>query len=149
MKVGLWSTSAGANTTAVPDGWPEGQPPSSVNNCAREMMAATRVYLDDAEWFDHGFSPTFINANSFSITGNQLSFLSAGRAIKLHDVTDIIRSVQTASFTTVTTVQLNSGSAITASMSSFAKPGRNWRRSVFVSIRYGGRGTRSLLPSSR
>lgn len=34
-----WAVSAGGNTAATPDGWPEGQLPSTVNNCAREMMA--------------------------------------------------------------------------------------------------------------
>jgi hypothetical protein len=36
-----WSTTAASNNSAPPDGWPEGQAPSSVNDCAREQMRAT------------------------------------------------------------------------------------------------------------
>jgi len=35
-----WSETAASNNSAVPNGWPEGQLPSTVNDCAREMMAA-------------------------------------------------------------------------------------------------------------
>lgn len=35
-----WSTTAGSNNDASPDGFPEGMAPSGVNNSARELMAA-------------------------------------------------------------------------------------------------------------
>lgn len=37
-----WSETAASNNSATPDGWPEGQLPSSVNNCAREGMGAVK-----------------------------------------------------------------------------------------------------------
>lgn len=37
-----WSETAANNNAAAPNGWPEGQLGSSVNNCAREMMAALK-----------------------------------------------------------------------------------------------------------
>jgi hypothetical protein len=120
MKVGLWSTTAGSNNSTPPDGWPEGQAPSTVNDCAREMMAAIRTALQDIDFFDHGLSPTFINANSFSVPTDQTSRLMGGRKLKLFDAATIYRAIQTATFTAVTTIQLESGSAITASLSSFA-----------------------------
>jgi len=48
IRSSTWSTTAGDNNASPPDGWPEGQSPSSVNNCAREMMAAIkRAWNDD------------------------------------------------------------------------------------------------------
>jgi hypothetical protein len=35
-----WSTTAASNNSSPPNGWPEGQAPSTVNDCGREMMAA-------------------------------------------------------------------------------------------------------------
>jgi len=45
-----WSVLANDNDAAVPDGWPEGQDKSTVNNCAREMMAAMKAWYEDAGW---------------------------------------------------------------------------------------------------
>ncbi len=41
-----WSTSASANTAAAPDGWPEGMAAADINNCAREMMAALKIWYN-------------------------------------------------------------------------------------------------------
>src|SRR5579859_8231414 len=41
-----WSETAASNNAAPPDGWPEGQNPSTVNNCAREMMGALKSDWD-------------------------------------------------------------------------------------------------------
>ena len=119
-KVGLWSTTAGNNNSTPPDGWPEGQAPSTVNDCARENMAALKTALQDIDFFDHAFSPTFINANSFSVPGDQTARLNANRQLKLFDATTHIRSIGSASFTTVTTVSLGAGTALTSSLTSFA-----------------------------
>lgn len=119
MKVGKWSTTAGNNNATPPDGWPEGQAPSTVNDCAREMMASIKTALQDIDFFDHDFTPTYVNANSFTVTGDQTARLVAGRRLKLYDASTIVRDISAASFTVVTTIQLASGSAITASLSSF------------------------------
>lgn len=134
MKVGLWSTTAGSNNSATPDGWPEGQAPSTLNDCAREMMAAIKTAIQDIDYFDHGFSPTYINANSFSVPGNQTDRLLGGRQLKLFDAATIYRAISTASYTTVTTVQLASGSAVTASLSSFAVSIINPAHSILPSV---------------
>lgn len=39
-----YSETDASNTAAVPNGWPEGQAPSSVNNCARAMMGALKRF---------------------------------------------------------------------------------------------------------
>ena len=119
-KVGRWSTTAANNNATPPDGWPEGQAPSTVNDCARENMAAIKTAMQDMDFFDHDFTPTFINANSFSVPGDQTSRIVAGRQLKLYDATTHIRDVGSASFTTVTTISLGAGTALTSSLSSFA-----------------------------
>ncbi len=39
-----WSETDSANTAAPPDGWPEHQAPSTVNDCARMMMGAIKRF---------------------------------------------------------------------------------------------------------
>ena len=41
-EVNTWSPSAPSNTMAAPNGFPENAPPSTVNDSAREVMAAVR-----------------------------------------------------------------------------------------------------------
>lgn len=125
MKLGRWSTAAGSNNSATPDGWPEGQLPSTVNDCAREMMASIRTAAMDFQFIDQDYTPTYITSSSFSVPGNQTSAIQIGRRLKLFDATAGVQqilyaTVASVSFTSVTTVQLvtDSGS-LTASLSSF------------------------------
>lgn len=119
-KVGSWSTTAGSNNATPPDGWPEGQAPSTVNDCAREMMAQIRTLISDAQYIDQNITPTFISATSFSVTGDQTSAIHAGRRLKLFDGSTFYATVLSASFTAVTTISVSSTGALTASLSSFA-----------------------------
>lgn len=125
MKIGRWSPAAGSNNEAVPDGWPEGQLPSTVNDCAREMMAAIRVAVLDLQFVDQGMTPTYITASSFSVPGNQTSAIQIGRRLKIFDATAGVQqilyaTVQSVSFTAVTTVHIESDSgSLTSSLSSF------------------------------
>src|SRR5690348_12415902 len=41
-----YSEAAASNSQAVPAGWPEGMNPSSVNDCARENMAANKRWYN-------------------------------------------------------------------------------------------------------
>lgn len=125
MKVGRWSQAAGSNNQTVPDGWPEGQLPSTVNDCAREMMASIRTMMADAQYFDHDFTPSFITATSFSVPGNQTSAIHIGRRLKIFDATAgvqqiIYATVVSVSFTAVTTIHIEAdGGSLTSSLSSF------------------------------
>jgi len=70
-KVNTWSTTAASNNSASPNGWPEGMPPSGVNNSAREMMAQVRNVWNDKEWFllgDGDGTTTFTRASGTSVT---------------------------------------------------------------------------------
>lgn len=125
-KVGSWSTTPGSNNSTPPDGWPEGQAPSTVNDCAREMMASIRTLINDIQYIDQNFTPTFINTTSFSVAGDQTSAIHAGRRLKIYDATAgvatvIYATVVTASFTAVTTISVSAdGGQLTSSLSSFA-----------------------------
>src|SRR5574337_1848612 len=125
-KLGSWSTTPGSNNATPPDGWPEGQPPSTVNDCARAMMAQIRAAFNDLQYFDPNLTPTFINATSFSVVGDQTSAIHAGRRLKIFDATagvatTIYATVLTASFTVVTTISISADAGqLTASLSSFA-----------------------------
>lgn len=125
-KLGSWSTTAGSNNSTPPDGWPEGQAPSTVNDCAREMMASIRTVFNDAQYFDPNLTPTFVSSTTFTVAGDQTSAIHQGRRLKLFDATagvatTIYATVLTASFTTVTTISCSVDSgALTSSLSSFA-----------------------------
>lgn len=120
MKIGLWSSTPASNSSTPPDGWPEGQAPSTVNDCAREMMAAVRTYCADAQWFDHGMSPTYINATSFSVPGSQGAILEASRKLKFYGATTNYGTIVTASASAASTTVVFTGTTITAQLSSFA-----------------------------
>lgn len=48
-NISQWSISAASNNAAPPDGFPEGQAPSTVNDCAREVMAAVARQFQDSD----------------------------------------------------------------------------------------------------
>lgn len=124
MKWGLWSTTAASNSATPPDGWPEGQAPSTVNDCAREMMAAIKTgILDLAQGYvDIGQSPTFVTATTFTTPNNDLSYMNVGSRLRFNVGSSVLYgTVSAASYSTNTgvTVVLDSGS-LTASLSSMA-----------------------------
>ncbi len=47
--VRLWSQTPASNNSSPPDGWPEAQAPSTVNDCAREMMASLAEWMADTQ----------------------------------------------------------------------------------------------------
>lgn len=50
-KLLTWALTALGNSSSSPDGFPEGMPPSSVNNSAREVMAAAATFADQLQGF--------------------------------------------------------------------------------------------------
>lgn len=49
-----WSTTAGNNNSAAPDGFPENMAPSGVNNAARELMAQIKTLVNALPWIPYG-----------------------------------------------------------------------------------------------
>lgn len=65
-NISQWSTSAASNTSAPPDGAPEGQAPSTVNDCMREIMAASARQYQDTD----GSLVTGGTSNAYTLTTN-------------------------------------------------------------------------------
>lgn len=121
MKIGKWSTTAANNNSTPPDGWPEGQAPSTVNDCAREMMASIRTMLNDMSFIDLDHTPTQTSSVTFTLPGNVVSFYDVGRRVKCFDASTLYGTVISSSFTTNTgiTLRLDSG-LLTSSLTSVA-----------------------------
>lgn len=66
-EVYTWDKVAANNNDAPPDGWPENQAYSSVNNCAREMMAALARDLADR----NGTLTSAGTAPAYTLTSNR------------------------------------------------------------------------------
>jgi len=81
--ISTWSTTAANNNLAPPDGWPEGQAPSTVNDVGREMIAALRTQFEDAQWFNDGKTKTRVSTTQFRIDGEDVtSAYHVGRRVK-------------------------------------------------------------------
>jgi hypothetical protein len=65
-NISQWSTSAASNNSAPPDGSPEGQAPSTVNDCMREIMAASARQYQDSD----GSLATGGTSNAYTLTTN-------------------------------------------------------------------------------
>lgn len=59
-----WSETDASNNASPPNGWPEGQAPSSVNDCARAMMGAIKRTWDR----DHASANTTVGGTANAIT---------------------------------------------------------------------------------
>lgn len=70
-----WDTSAGGNNLSPPDGFPEGMAPGSVNDAAREVMAAVARWFGDVR----GILTTGGTGNAYTLTTNR-SFTPAALA---------------------------------------------------------------------
>lgn len=82
-NISTWSTTAASNNMATPDGWPEGQAPSTVNDCARAMMAGIRTWYESAQWINYGYTHTYASSTSFTIAGTDYTTTyTVGRRIK-------------------------------------------------------------------
>lgn len=62
-----WSTTASSNNSAPPNGWPENQSYSSVNDCGREMMAVLARWFKDS----NGTLTTGGSSNAYTLTPNR------------------------------------------------------------------------------
>lgn len=121
-----WSLTPASNGTSpnvVPFGWPEGMPPSAVNDTARQNMTDHRYQWEDAEWFCWGDTVSRASAITFKIAADVTSRYLNARRIKCLDAgTTLYGTVISSSYSapdTTITVTLDSGS-LTASLSAVA-----------------------------
>ena len=102
-----WDAAASNNSSASPDGFPEGMLPAGLNNSSREVMAAIRRWFEDAQWINLGYSCTYASANSFTIAGTDVTAdFPVGRRVKVEDATNQYGRVSSVAFATDTTVTL-------------------------------------------
>lgn len=106
MALWNWSTIAANNANADPTiNWAEGQPPSSVNDSARAMMAAIAAWFAAPEWLNYGFTPTYVSGTQFTVAGNQTLTYTVGRKVRAFVTAGTIYGTITASsYTSLTTV---------------------------------------------
>lgn len=112
-----WSTTAASNNAAPPNGWPEGQLPSSVNNVGRQMMADIRSTLEALPFFDFGHNPTRIDNDTFTVATDLTATYVAGRRVKLVGATTGYATIASSSYSapdTTVNVTMDSGNVPTS-----------------------------------
>ena len=112
-----WSTTAGNNNDASPDGFPENMAPSGVNDSAREVMASVRAQWERAEWFDYGDTVARQSGTVLSLTGTHTATYAIGRRRRLRlrnqgglEMYGTITDVTLTGAATQVTVRADSGS---------------------------------------
>jgi hypothetical protein len=112
-----WSTTAANNNAATPDGFPEGQAPSTLNDCGRELMAALRTQHEDAQWIDLGHTPTRVADTQFSVGTDQTAVYLVGRRVRVVGATTGYGIITASSYSapnTTVTVTWDSGTTPTS-----------------------------------
>jgi hypothetical protein len=83
MGVESWSSTAADNDSSPPNGFPEGQAPSTLNDSMRQCMASIRTWYEDAQWTDLGHTPTRVDDDTFTVATDLTAVYHAGRRLKL------------------------------------------------------------------
>jgi hypothetical protein len=110
MGIEAWSTTAGSNNSAAPNGFPEGMPPSGVNDAARQVMASVRTWYQDSQWVNLGYTHVYVASTQFKIAGTDVTaFYPVGRRVKITGATTgtIYRTITVSSFSTDTTITVD------------------------------------------
>jgi hypothetical protein len=105
MALWQWSTTPANNASAGAIDWAEGQPPSTVNDSARQMMADVATWFQSPEWLNYGLTPTYVSGTQFTVAGNQTSIYSVGRRVKATVTAGVAYgTIKTSAYTSLTTV---------------------------------------------
>lgn len=105
MALWQWSTTPANNASAGAIDWAEGQPPSTVNDSARQMMADVATWFANPEWLNYGDVPTYVSATQFTVPANLTSRYSVGRRVKaIVTAGAIYGSISASVYTSLTTV---------------------------------------------
>ncbi len=117
-----WSTTAGSNNSASPNGAPEGMAPSGVNDTIRQGMASTKTFADELPFYDSGDTPSRASAATFKIATDVTARYEKNRRIKCLDATTLYGLITASTYSapdTLITVGLDSGS-LTSSLTAVA-----------------------------
>ncbi len=102
-----WSSTAGSNNSASPNGAPEGMAPSGVNDTIRQNMASIRDWYIDPCWIDLGYTYAYVATTQFKIAGlDKTADFVVGRRVRAVGVTTgtIYGTISVSAFSTDTTV---------------------------------------------
>lgn len=117
MTVRDYSTTAASNNAAPPNGWPEGQAASTVNDCGRQMMADIRESFEELPYFDYGDDPTRVDNDTFTVAGDLTARYPVGNRVKLVGATTGFGRITVSSHaagTTTIDVVMDSGNVPTS-----------------------------------
>jgi hypothetical protein len=113
-------TSVAASNVAL---FPEGMPPSSVNDSMRQVQKDIRDWYVDAEWVNWGDTPSRASATTFKIATDVTTRYPVHTRLKCYDASTIYSTVTAATYsapdTTITVV--NDSGSLTSSLSSVAR----------------------------
>ena len=82
-----YSTTAASNNATPPCGWPASNimQPGQVDDSARQNMADTRAWYDDAQWINPGYPVRYISGTAFEVSTTNPSIYHVARRIKVDD----------------------------------------------------------------
>ncbi|WP_255468275.1 hypothetical protein [Reyranella sp. CPCC 100927] len=109
MALRHWSTTPSGNANTAGINWAEGQPPSTVNDSARQEMAQVRQQYrpDQWHWVELSNTASVASQTSFRVSTDLTSVFHAQRRVRLSGgSTTRYASVVSSSFTAETTVTL-------------------------------------------
>lgn len=111
MGIENYSKTPALNDQNPPYGWPEGMPPSGVNDSARQNMADTRTWYEDSQWVNLGYPVLFDTDNSFTFDNgtNYTAIFHTGRRIKASGTSTgtIFGTIKTSTHSGSTTVTVD------------------------------------------
>ncbi len=111
MGIQDYSKTPANNNSPVPNGWPEGMPPSGVNDSARQNMADLRTWYEDSQWVNLGAAIVYSSANAFTLPlGVDLTATyHVGRRVKAVGTTTgtITGTITDSAYTSLTTVTVS------------------------------------------
>ena len=105
--ISTWSTTAGSNNSAAPNGFPENMAPSGLNDAAREVMAQVRTWYEEPEWINDGGTYTRSDGDTVTVSSvNVTSTYHAGRRVRGvgSNTGTIYGTVSSSSFSSNTTI---------------------------------------------
>ena len=82
MGIEAWSTTAGNNNSAAPNGAPEGMPFSGVNDVIRQIMADVRSWYQGGSWTNLGHTHTYSSSTATTVAGDVTAHYVAGRRVR-------------------------------------------------------------------
>lgn len=100
------STTAGTN---YPQGSDSTGSPSQVDNFFRSLSAIIRSEsLDDKDWRNYGYTPTYISTTQFSVTGDKTATYTVNRPVRcIVTAGTVYGRITASSFSSVTTVTVS------------------------------------------